>query len=186
MIQRDFAAIFTGLQHNSENRSTSNRIFRQIMSTFRWILLKIVGADRKMRSSLPIGHQLRLLSIVVMYYKTQNSEESSHKSFVFSSNESRNDAILSTLTGKLVPLLKEVVPDLEMVHYWTDSPTSQYRNCTIFKIINKKYFGVTASWNFMEAGHGKGPCDSIGGVAKRKADQAVKNGKCHTRRNRFF
>ena len=166
MIQRDFAAIFTGLQHNSENRSTSNRIFRQIMSTFRWILLKIVGADRKMRSSLPIGHQLRLLSIVVMYYKTQNSEESSHKSFVFSSNESRNDAILSTLTGKLVPLLKEVVPDLEMVHYWTDSPTSQYRNCTIFKIINKKYFGVTASWNFMEAGHGKGPCDSIGGVAK--------------------
>ena len=95
-IQRDFAAIFTGLQHNSENRSTSNRIFRQIMSTFKWILLKIVGADRKMRSSLNIGHQLRLLSIVVMYYKTQNSEESSHKSFVFSSNESRNDAILST------------------------------------------------------------------------------------------
>ena len=29
----------------------------------------------------------------------------------------------------------------------------------------------------MEAGHGKGPCDPIGGVAKRKADQAVKNGK---------
>ena len=29
----------------------------------------------------------------------------------------------------------------------------------------------------MEASHGKGPCDPIGGVAKRKADQAVKNGK---------
>ena len=29
----------------------------------------------------------------------------------------------------------------------------------------------------MEVGHGKGPCDYIGGTAKRKADQAVKNGK---------
>ena len=30
----------------------------------------------------------------------------------------------------------------------------------------------------MESGHGKGRCDPIGGTAKRKADQAVKNGKC--------
>ena len=126
-IQRYFAAILAGLQRNLESRSTSKRIFRQIMSTFIWILLRSVGADRKMRSSLPIGHQLRLLSIVVMYYKTQNSEESSHKSFVFISNESHHDAIfVYTLIGKLVPLLKEVVPNLEIVHYWTDFPTSHY------------------------------------------------------------
>ena len=115
-----------------------------------------------------------------MYYETQNSEENIHKSFVFISNESRHDTIfVYTITVKLVPLLKEVVPDLEMVHYWTNSSTSQYRNRTIFKIISchKEYFGVTASWNFMEAGHGKGPCDPISGVAKRKTYQAVKNGK---------
>ena len=29
----------------------------------------------------------------------------------------------------------------------------------------------------MEAGHGKGPCDPIGGVAKRNADMAVKQQK---------
>ena len=29
----------------------------------------------------------------------------------------------------------------------------------------------------MESGHGKGRCDPIGGVAKKKADQAVKNGR---------
>ena len=29
----------------------------------------------------------------------------------------------------------------------------------------------------MEAGHGKGPCDPIGGTAKHKADQPVKNGR---------
>ena len=111
-----------------------------------------------------------------MYYKTQNSEESSHKSFVFISNASRHDAIfVYTLIGKLVPLLKEVVPNWEMLHYWTDSPRRQYRNRTIFKIIS--CFGVTGSWNFMEAGHGNDPCDPIGGVTKRKADQTVKIGK---------
>ena len=29
----------------------------------------------------------------------------------------------------------------------------------------------------MESGHGKGPCDPVGGTAKRKADLAVKNDK---------
>ena len=66
-----------------------------------------------------------------------------------------------------------------MIHYWTDSPFNQYRNKTIFKIISchEEYFGCRASWNYMESGHGKGPCDPIGGTAKHKADQAVKNGK---------
>ena len=63
-MQRHFAAILAGLQRNSENKRTSKRIFRQIMSTFTWILPKIIGADRKMRSSLPIGHQLKSLSIL--------------------------------------------------------------------------------------------------------------------------
>ena len=40
---------------------------------------------------------------VVMYYKTQNSEQSSNKSFVFISNESRHDAIFAyIIIGKLV------------------------------------------------------------------------------------
>ena len=34
-----------------------------------------------------------------------------------------------------------------------------------------------ASWNFMEARHGKALCEPIRGVAKQKTDQAVKNGK---------
>ena len=49
----------------------------------------------------------------------------------------------------------------------------------MFKIISchDEYFGCSASWNYMESGHAKGPCDSIEGVAKRKADQAVENGR---------
>ena len=40
-----------------------------------------------------------------------------------------------------------------------------------------EYFGIPASWNYMEARHGKGPCDPTGGVAKRNADMAVRHQK---------
>lgn len=35
-------------------------------------------------------------------------------------------------------------------------------------------FGLVASWQYWEAGHGKGPCDGVGGTSKRLADLAVK------------
>ena len=107
-----------------------------------------------------------------MYYKNRGEK------FVFVSSESHDYAtFIYTLIGKLNPLLKEIVPNLEMIYYWADSRTSQYRNKTIFKVISyhEEYFNCKASWNYMEAGHGKRLCNPIGGTAKRKADQAVKN-----------
>jgi len=104
-----------------------------------------------------------------------------HRSpFTLFSDEPNHDAkFVFALLRKLVPELVKLIPGLNFVHYWTDSPTSQYRNKTIFKIVSchEEFFNVLASWNYMEAGHGKGPCDPIGGTAKRKADLAVKNDK---------
>ena len=72
-----------------------------------------------------------------------------------------------------------MAPELTFIHYWTDSPTSQYRNKTIFSIVanHEAEFGVPANWNYFEAGHGKGPCDGVGGSAKRMANEAVKRQK---------
>jgi len=36
---------------------------------------------------------------------------------------------------------------------------------------------VSSSSSYFEAGHGKGPCDGLGGCTKRIADQAMKSGK---------
>ena len=33
--------------------------------------------------------------------------------------------------------VKQFVPDLKQVFYWTDSPTSQFRNKTIFHITSE-------------------------------------------------
>lgn len=119
------------------------------------------------------------IDLVFRYYK-KLIENISHQSFAFISDESSHDAtFVYTRIGKMVPLPREIVPDLEMNHCWTDSPVIQYRNKTIFKVISyhEEFFGCKASWNYMEAGHGKRTCDTIGGTAKLKDDQVVKNRK---------
>ncbi|KXJ26080.1 hypothetical protein AC249_AIPGENE6483 [Exaiptasia diaphana] len=52
-------------------------------------------------------------------------------------------------------------------------------NKTIFHILthHTQEFGVQASWHYFEAGHGKGPCDGVGGTTKRMADEAVRQQK---------
>ena len=81
---------------------------------------------------------------------------------------------------KLLSEMKIVSPGLTHVHYYTNTPTSQYRHKTMFYIISqhKSLFGVSASFNYFEAGHGKGPYDSVGGSIKRMAGEAVRQWDC--------
>ena len=67
---------------------------------------------------------------------------------------------------------------IEMVHYITDSPFSQYHNRLMSDAVanHKEFFGIEARWKYFESGHGKGPCDGIGGSVKRMAEQAGKHG----------
>ena len=104
-----------------------------------------------------------------------------HTSYVYISDDlNHNSSALVTFIKDMVEEIKiKIDPNVECLHYWTDSPTSQYRNKTIFQLIanHEKLFGIKAKWNYFEAGHGKGPCDGIGGCTKRMADQAMKSGK---------
>ena len=42
---------------------------------------------------------------------------------------------------------------------------------------HRNIFGVNAIWDFFDSGHGKGPCNGIGGTSKRTADLAIRQGK---------
>ena len=115
----------------------------------------------------------------VAYYRSEDGQVS-HKSRVFISDElGHNSATVFAFIKELIPHLKVMLPQIKHIHYYTDSPTSQYRNKTIFYLLShhKELFGVSASWNFFEAGHGKGPCDGVGGSVKRMADEAVRQQK---------
>ena len=74
--------------------------------------------------------------------------------------------------------VKAAYPKLTVVHFWSDGPTTQYRNKQHFLFVSHiQKFGLTGcTWNYSEAGHGKGAADAIGGVIKRLADGAVNTG----------
>ena len=80
-------------------------------------------------------------------------------------------AILDVITSHI----KNKHPEVSVVHYCSDSPSSQYQNISMFSVIcrHKELFGLTCTWSYFESGHGKGPCDGVGAAAKRKADQAL-------------
>ncbi|KAJ8678063.1 hypothetical protein QAD02_013850 [Eretmocerus hayati] len=65
--------------------------------------------------------------------------------------------------------------------FLSDGPTTQYKNRFAIHAITQFLLPLypqilTFSWNFSEAGHGKGPADGIGAVVKRAADDKVKYG----------
>lgn len=116
---------------------------------------------------------------VVLYYKNECGELK-HKSMVVVSDEmGHNSSTVLTFIDRVVPEVKKYVPTVKKIHYYTDSPTSQYRNKTIFRVVanHEEMYGCRAVWNYFEAGHGKGPCDGLGGTTKRLADEAVRSGK---------
>ncbi|XP_048256959.1 uncharacterized protein LOC125382708 [Haliotis rufescens] len=114
---------------------------------------------------------------VVVYYKLDILV---HKNFIYVSdvNQHNSTAVL-TILKLMLPELNTTFPYATHVHYWTDSPSSQYRNRYMFDVIlkHKELFGLEARWNYFECGHGKGPCDGLGGACKRQASDAVKQGK---------
>ena len=125
---------------------------------------------------------------VVVYYNCNSSiGKPEHKSFVFVSDVSDHSAkAVVTIIQKLVPLLTAQVPNLATVHYWTDSPSSQYRFIFSTLCRHNDLFGVNACWNYSECGHGKSVCDGIGGTAKRQAADAVKQAKATIQDARDF
>ena len=100
--------------------------------------------------------------------------------FVFVSNKTRHDTTyIFALLKKLIPQVNFLVPNVTHYRFFSNSPTSQYRNKTVFKITSyqNEYFGLVASWNYSEVGHGKGPCDAIRSTSKHQPDMAVGHGQ---------
>ena len=115
----------------------------------------------------------------VLYFKTAKGSLD-HKNCMFVSGDNgHNIGAVYTFMKQLVPEVLSSFEYVQHIYYWTDSPSSQYRNKTAFYLItaDKELLGVNATSDYFEASHGKGPCDGLRGAAKRMADLAVKQGK---------
>ena len=120
------------------------------------------------------AQMVSLHTMVVYFPKIHDKPIQSY--VAISESLSHNAAAVYAILTKLVPQVKAEFPQLSQIHYLTDSPSSQYRNKSIFQVVceHEQEFGVRARWNYLESGHGKGPCDGLGASVKRAADMAVK------------
>ena len=105
-------------------------------------------------------------------------QESAASYAFIAADKSSNANMVYAVVKPLISALKVKLPGLRRVHFITDSPTSQYRNKTMFHLVAtaKKLLGVEVSRTYFEAGHGKGPSNGVGGAVKRVADQEVNKG----------
>ena len=84
----------------------------------------------------------------------------------------------SVLRFVVLPYYRRNSPKYKSHSFLTDSPTSQHCKKSLYIIAHhEELFGISAAWNYFEAGHGKGPCDGVGGTTKRTTDDAVKQRK---------
>jgi hypothetical protein len=99
--------------------------------------------------------------------------------YTFHRNLHHSAALVYAIVKKLVNTVKNYVPKLKPVHFWTDSPLSQYRNKSVFDLISRfeVNHGCKATWHYFKSGHEKSACDGVGGITKRNADNAVKQEK---------
>lgn len=127
----------------------------------------------------------------VMYYKVKPEEDLDIEvkdtvkciSFCTTSDNLNHSACATWahLTPILHLIMKEL-PYIDTLHFQSDGPTAQYKNRNNFYFfvnLLPKLFPkiISATWNFSESGHGKGPMDGIGGTLKRTADALVRHGK---------
>ena len=126
----------------------------------------------------------------VVYYK--DGEQLKHTSYVYVShlNYHNSSMVITILKALMKKDLQALISEkgIQMVHYITDSPFSQYHNRLMSDAVanHKYFFGIEARWKYFESGHGKGPCDGIGGSVKRMAEQAGKHGTPMADADDFF
>lgn len=98
-------------------------------------------------------------------------------SFCTISASLKHDA--KAIAAHLLPILERFsTPVIDTTYFLSDSPSTQYRNKTMFNIIGyylpSKFRNINKiSWSYSEAGHGKGAPDVIGATLKRTTDRLV-------------
>ncbi|CAK1603666.1 unnamed protein product [Parnassius mnemosyne] len=105
------------------------------------------------------------------------------KPISFCSISADNQHNPEAIWAHLDPVLQHIksnYPNIFNIHFFSDGPTTQYRQKKNFYLFSDKVFkyGFTYyTWSFFEAAHGKGAPDGIGGAIKRTLDAKIAQGK---------
>lgn len=115
---------------------------------------------------------------VVVYTKDVEQELKSQCYCTLSQNLSHSPP---AIWAHLQPILDCLPTTITTLHFLSDGPVTQYRNKMMFKVLATMLEDFYSNlqnftWNFHEAGHGKGAPDGVGATCKRTADRLVASG----------
>jgi len=125
--------------------------------------------NRELQSTHFGGNRANVTLHTGMVYK-----EKENISFCTLSEDLRHDPV--AISSHLLPILDEYVSEeIQNIHFLSDSPSSQYRNKSMFYLMFHRIIPLfrnlrVFTWNYSESGHGKGAPDGIGACVKRTCD----------------
>jgi hypothetical protein len=125
------------------------------------------------------------------HFGASNAQVTLHTGMVYTKNAKYGFASISecrrhdapAIWAHMKPVLDDLSkdrPEMDTLYFVSDGPTTQYRCKTNFYLMSTLPFEwgyKVVNWSFLEAGHGKGAADGIGGSLKRTADGIVASGK---------
>lgn len=125
-----------------------------------------------------------------MHFGSSRQQVTLHTGLLYASNDKipfasispNNDHGPDAIWAHLQPVLewiREKFPTADSIHFYSDGPTTQYRqkkNFYYFSKVTKELGFPYSIWNFFEASHGKGAADGVGGALKRNLDSMVAYG----------
>lgn len=109
----------------------------------------------------------------VVYFK-ENGKVIPKSLCVISDYLEHNTVVVHTFQKHLINQIKEKIPNIKKIIYFSDGASSQYKNRKNFSNLcnHKSDFNVDAEWNFFATAHGKNACDGVGGTTKRETARA--------------
>ncbi|XP_022194488.2 uncharacterized protein LOC111052160 isoform X2 [Nilaparvata lugens] len=106
-----------------------------------------------------------------------------------SPNKEHGPAAIWAHLKPVLEYLKIEHPDVSTVHFFSDGPSSQYKQKQNFYLFTTQVYELgfqNATWSFFESSHGKGAPDGVGGALKRMANHYVAHGCDITDATVFF
>lgn len=125
--------------------------------------------------------------IQALHYGASKQQVTLHCGIIYYMNKSESFCSVSDnlsheppgIWAHLLPVIrhmKQQNPNVTVIHYFSDGPSSQYRqkkNFYLFNLFSEKLHLCNSTWSFSESGHGKGVADGIGGTVKRALDRQM-------------
>ena len=88
----------------------------------------------------------------VIYYK-QNGELKCHNIAMISDYLKHDTVTVHCFIAKLIPDMKQVIPGLKLLKYFSDGAASQYKNF-VNLCFHEQDFCISAEWHFFATSHG--------------------------------